>query len=93
MRFSLSLCENEKQFRMRRKRKVLKTLQSIMSGKSPNSLDETPTVAVMGSGGGIRAMVGYLGCLKALEDMGVLDAATYLSGLSGSTWFDLFSKV
>ena len=59
-----------------------------MGEKAPRNLDETPTVAVMGSGGGIRAMVGYLGCLKALEDMGVLDSTTYLSGLSGSTWYD-----
>ena len=70
---------------------MLGALKKILGKKAPKSLSETPTVAVMGSGGGIRAMVGYIGCLKALEDMGVLDASCYLSGLSGSTWLILIS--
>lgn len=46
-------------------------------------------------GGGYRAMMLTSGYLAALEELGLLDATSYLSGLSGSTWFLmpwLFSK-
>lgn len=43
-------------------------------------------VAILGSGGGFRAMVGFSGVIKALYESGILDCATYVAGLSGSTW-------
>lgn len=43
-------------------------------------------VAILGSGGGFRAMVGFSGVMKALYESGILDCATYVAGLSGSTW-------
>lgn len=43
-------------------------------------------VAILGSGGGFRAMVGFSGVMKALYESGILDCATYIAGLSGSTW-------
>ncbi|NWT59933.1 PA24A phospholipase, partial [Erythrocercus mccallii] len=46
-----------------------------------------PVIAVLGSGGGFRAMVGFAGVMKALYESGVLDCATYIAGLSGSTWY------
>ena len=46
-----------------------------------------PSVAVLGSGGGFRAMVSLSGVFCALKDMGVLDCAMYTSGLSGSAWY------
>lgn len=48
---------------------------------------QVPVIAVVGSGGGFRAMVGFSGVMKALYDSGVLDCATYVAGLSGSTWY------
>ena len=47
---------------------------------------QTPTIAVIGSGGGFRAMTGYSGVFKALASTGLLDCATYACGLSGSSW-------
>uniref|UniRef100_A0A672H857 PLA2c domain-containing protein n=1 Tax=Salarias fasciatus TaxID=181472 RepID=A0A672H857_SALFA len=47
---------------------------------------QVPTIAVAGSGGGSRAMTGLLGSLRGLKEIGVLDAVTYLTGVSGSTW-------
>lgn len=47
---------------------------------------QVPVIAVLGSGGGFRAMVGFAGVMKALFESGVLDCATYIAGLSGSTW-------
>lgn len=46
-----------------------------------------PSIAVLGSGGGFRAMVSLSGVFCALKDMGVLDCAMYTSGLSGSAWY------
>ncbi|NWZ99182.1 PA24A phospholipase, partial [Nesospiza acunhae] len=48
---------------------------------------EVPVIAVLGSGGGFRAMVGFAGVMKALYESGILDCATYIAGLSGSTWY------
>lgn len=47
---------------------------------------QVPVVAVLGSVGGFRAVVGFAGVMKALFESGVLDCATYIAGLSGSTW-------
>ncbi|KAB0396005.1 hypothetical protein E2I00_012990, partial [Balaenoptera physalus] len=54
-----------------------------------NELDiiKVPVVAILGSGGGFRAMVGFSGVMKALYESGILDCATYIAGLSGSTWY------
>ncbi|NWH16332.1 PA24A phospholipase, partial [Grus americana] len=46
-----------------------------------------PVIAILGSGGGFRAMVGFAGVMKALYESGILDCATYIAGLSGSTWY------
>lgn len=45
-----------------------------------------PTIALVGSGGGYRAMLGTVGSLVGAQDTGLFDAASYLVGLSGSTW-------
>lgn len=50
---------------------------------------QVPVIAVVGSGGGFRAMVGFSGVMKALYESGVLDCTTYVAGLSGSTWYIL----
>lgn len=44
-------------------------------------------IGLMMSGGGYRAMALASGYLEALEQVGILDAASHLSALSGSTWF------
>lgn len=45
-----------------------------------------PTVGLLGSGGGFRAMVCLSGVFKALSDNGILDCITFSGGLSGSAW-------
>ncbi|KTG32451.1 hypothetical protein cypCar_00009509, partial [Cyprinus carpio] len=50
-------------------------------------IGKVPVIAVLGSGGGFRAMVGFSGVMKALNESGVLDCVTYVAGLSGSTWY------
>ncbi|MEQ2176133.1 hypothetical protein GOODEAATRI_024927, partial [Goodea atripinnis] len=61
------------------------TFHFILDPSQPNVL-EVPVIAIAGSGGGFRAMVGFSGVMKALFESGVLDCATYVAGLSGSTW-------
>lgn len=53
---------------------------------------QVPVIAVLGSGGGFRATVGFSGVMKALYESGILDCATYIAGLSGSTWQVCFLK-
>uniref|UniRef100_A0A8C5Q8E4 PLA2c domain-containing protein n=1 Tax=Leptobrachium leishanense TaxID=445787 RepID=A0A8C5Q8E4_9ANUR len=48
--------------------------------------DDVPVVAVLGSGGGLRAMIGFLGVLTELSNQDFLDTVTYICGTSGSTW-------
>ncbi|XP_039605449.1 cytosolic phospholipase A2 gamma-like isoform X1 [Polypterus senegalus] len=58
-------------------------------GKLPEmhiSEDQVPVIAVLGSGGGVRAMLSLLGSLSGLQEIGVLDCVTYICGVSGSTW-------
>jgi hypothetical protein len=45
------------------------------------------TLAYVGPGGGYRAMILTSGYLAGLEDLGLLDATSYIAALSGSTWF------
>ncbi|KAG2142746.1 lysophospholipase [Suillus bovinus] len=68
-------------------------VSSILSG----ACSETPTLGIATSGGGYRAAIFGAGVLNALDARnsssdaagtgGLLQAATYLSGLSGGSWF------
>ncbi len=46
-------------------------------------------IAIMGSGGGYRAACGLSGVMVALQESGIFDCATYVTGLSGSSWYEL----
>lgn len=47
---------------------------------------QVPNIAIIGSGGGMRAAVGMCGVMTALQDIGIYDCAMYTAGLSGSAW-------
>lgn len=66
---------------MRRQRVVLPALQELCPGA-----DRPINIAIVASGGGSRAMFATYGALKGLLDIGVLNATSYICGLSGSTW-------
>uniref|UniRef100_A0A672JED5 Phospholipase A2 n=1 Tax=Salarias fasciatus TaxID=181472 RepID=A0A672JED5_SALFA len=91
LRFSLALCDKEKQFRHTRRERVMLGIKKLLDMEKPRFLpsspEEVPVIAIAGSGGGFRAMVGFSGVMKALFESGVLDCATYVAGLSGSTWY------
>uniref|UniRef100_A0A8D2IVQ4 PLA2c domain-containing protein n=1 Tax=Varanus komodoensis TaxID=61221 RepID=A0A8D2IVQ4_VARKO len=48
--------------------------------------DKVPNIAVLGSGGGLRAMIALYGTLVELKKCNLLDCVMYLLGVSGSTW-------
>ncbi|XP_050965599.1 cytosolic phospholipase A2 gamma-like [Labeo rohita] len=83
VRIANSLHTNEKEFVARRRESVFQSLQKL---KIHCSQDDVPNIALLGSGGGQRAMVGLLGSLIELDKVGLLDCILYLSGVSGSTW-------
>ncbi|KAL7858943.1 hypothetical protein SRHO_G00140900 [Serrasalmus rhombeus] len=83
VRIGHSLSEAEQQYLAKRRETVLQCLKQhgIVCSKG-----EVPNIAVLGSGGGLRAMVGLLGSLSQLGECALLDCIMYLSGISGSTW-------
>ncbi|ROL53836.1 Cytosolic phospholipase A2 gamma [Anabarilius grahami] len=83
VRIEPSLNKNEAEFIDGRRKSVLQSLKKLQIDCSQN---EVPNIALLGSGGGQRAMVGLLGSLVQLQKTGLLDSILYLSGVSGSTW-------
>nr|XP_020036858.1 cytosolic phospholipase A2 gamma-like [Castor canadensis] len=60
--------------------------QVVMSlNKLGIKADEAPVLAVLGSGGGLRAHFACLGVLIEMKNHSLLDVITYLAGVSGST--------
>nr|XP_045607415.1 cytosolic phospholipase A2-like isoform X2 [Procambarus clarkii]WMM34516.1 cytosolic phospholipase A2 [Procambarus clarkii] len=87
LRFSLALCKEEKEFLQIRRKKVLLAMQKVLGTKAPDTERQVPIIGVLGSGGGFRAMTCLSGAVKALQESGILDCATYITGLSGSSWY------
>ncbi|XP_017591975.1 PREDICTED: cytosolic phospholipase A2 isoform X1 [Corvus brachyrhynchos] len=86
----MALCDEEKRFRQQRRDNIMHSIKSFLGEENSQNLTtsrDVPVIAVLGSGGGFRAMVGFAGVMKALFESGVLDCATYIAGLSGSTWY------
>lgn len=87
LRYSLCIPDEEKYFLNNRKCRVYESICNLLDEEGPQSLNEVPNIAVIGSGGGFRAMVGFSGVINALYKSKLLDCVTYVGGLSGSTWY------
>ncbi|KAM4666835.1 cytosolic phospholipase A2 zeta isoform 4-T4 [Amazona ochrocephala] len=85
IRLGFDLCKEEREFLEKRKKIVSEALRNTLHLKESPSKDEVPVVAVVGSGGGMRALTSFYGSLAGLQQLGLLDATVYLSGISGST--------
>ncbi|XP_053449297.1 cytosolic phospholipase A2 zeta isoform X1 [Nycticebus coucang] len=86
LRLGFDLSDGEREFLDKRKQIVSKALQQVLElSKAPDN-GQVPVVALLGSGGGTRAMSSLYGSLAGLQELGLLDTVTYLSGVSGSTW-------
>ncbi|XP_062973742.1 cytosolic phospholipase A2 zeta [Elgaria multicarinata webbii] len=86
VRLGFDLCKEERRFLDKRKEIVSQALKKALRLREDPSKDEVPVVAVLGSGGGMRALTAFYGSLFGLQKLNLLDSVTYLSGISGSTW-------
>lgn len=87
VRVSNDLCDEEKEFLARRKKIASMALTKYLGLKEEDvHEDDVPTIAMCGSGGGLRALVAGTGSMLATEEDGLFDCITYTSGVSGSCW-------
>ncbi|KAK9463946.1 acyl transferase/acyl hydrolase/lysophospholipase [Lipomyces oligophaga] len=87
VRLGHDLCPQEEKFLQRRRQFTKASLAKYLA-IDEDSIDDRdiPTIAVTGSGGGLRAMIGTAGYFNSLQSTGLLDCVTYTAGVSGSTW-------
>ncbi|KAL9131597.1 MAG: hypothetical protein Q9217_000485 [Psora testacea] len=87
VRIGKYLCAEELAFLQRRKRRTTQALARYLDiPEAEINPQDVPTIAVCGSGGGLRALVaGAASYLSAQED-GLFQCATYTAGVSGSCW-------
>lgn len=86
VRLDCNISPQEEEFLKKRKVVVAQALQKLLGLDFQPDPKVVPTIAVVASGGGTRAMTSLLGSLRGLKDIGVLDAVSYITGVSGSTW-------
>ncbi|XP_063429786.1 cytosolic phospholipase A2-like [Mytilus trossulus] len=79
------LCDQEQAFQEKRKKEIRSSLDKLL--KTELNIDSVPHIALMGSGGGYRAMVAMSGIMNALYDTNILDCILYTAALSGSSWY------
>ncbi|KAI0844515.1 FabD/lysophospholipase-like protein [Daldinia vernicosa] len=87
VRVSDELCDDEKEFLARRKKIATAALAKYLGlDEKDVNPEDVPTIAMCGSGGGLRALVAGTGSLLATQEDGLFDCVTYTSGVSGSCW-------
>jgi len=84
VRVGNELHPDEKEFLYQRAPVVKAALEKMLG----ESLDGKylPNISIVGSGGGYRAMFCTTGSLVGADQINLLDATSYISALSGSTW-------
>ncbi|KAL9114460.1 MAG: hypothetical protein Q9227_001541 [Pyrenula ochraceoflavens] len=81
------LCPEEKEYIQKRKAHVVKALAKYLDLEEKDiNPEDVPTIALCGSGGGLRALVAGLGSYLSATEAGLFDCATYTAGVSGSCW-------
>ncbi|KAA6407043.1 MAG: phospholipase A2 [Lasallia pustulata] len=87
VRIGKGICNEEKAFLKRRKEHTTKALARYL-GVPEEEVDpeDVPTIAICGSGGGLRALVAGAGSYLAAQEAGLFDCVTYTAGVSGSCW-------
>ncbi|XP_041070096.1 cytosolic phospholipase A2 zeta-like [Carcharodon carcharias] len=86
VRLSYDISEPEKEFLSKRKKFGARALKAALNLKKIPKDSDVPVVAILASGGGIRAMTSLYGVLLGLQQLHILDCITYIFGVSGSTW-------
>ncbi|NXD89172.1 PA24E phospholipase, partial [Chaetorhynchus papuensis] len=86
LRLGFDLCPEEQDFIGKRKKVVAAALKKVLHLDEDLQEDEVPVVAIVTAAGGVRSMTAMFGSLLALQELGVLDCVSYISGLSATTW-------
>ncbi|XP_065152050.1 cytosolic phospholipase A2 zeta-like [Paramisgurnus dabryanus] len=86
VRLDFDIPKEENTFLVKRSKVVSQALQKVLNITTPLEPSKVPVIAVVCSGGGTRAMTGTYGALRGLQKLQLLDAVSYITGLSGSTW-------
>ncbi|KAF4084374.1 hypothetical protein AMELA_G00127940 [Ameiurus melas] len=84
VRLDFDIPAEEKKFLVKRRQVVSCALQKFLNLETPLDPNKVPTVALVCSGGGSRAMTGMYGSMKGLQSL--LDTISYITSVSGSTW-------
>ena len=87
VRVSDKLCDDELAFRRKRQAHAVHALATYLGIPAEDiHPEDVPTIAVCGSGGGLRALVAGTGSYLAANEAGLWDCVTYTAGVSGSCW-------
>jgi phospholipase A2 len=87
VRVSMDLCDEEKDFLRQRRRVTTAALARYLDiPEDQVHPSDVPTIAMVGSGGGLRALVAGTGSMLAAGEAGLFDCVTYTAGVSGSCW-------
>ena len=87
VRISRDLCPDEKAFISRRKEYTRRALARYLEIPEAEVYpQDVPTIAMCGSGGGLRALVAGTASFLSSQEAGLFDCATYTAGVSGSCW-------
>lgn len=87
VRIGKSLCKDELDFRVRRKRHTTTALAKYLGIPEDDvDPDDVPTIAMCGSGGGLRALVAGASSYLSVQEAGLFDCVMYTAGVSGSCW-------
>ncbi|RMD44520.1 hypothetical protein DV735_g513, partial [Chaetothyriales sp. CBS 134920] len=87
VRIGTSLCQAEREFRARRRQHIVRPFAKYIGVPEQDiHPDDIPTIAICGSGGGLRALVAGTSSYYSAQKAGLLDCVTYSAGVSGSCW-------
>ena len=87
VRIGKDLCAEELAFIQQRKRYTTQALARYLEiPEADIDPQDVPTIAVCGSGGGLRALVAGAASYLSAQEAGLFDCATYSAGVSGSCW-------
>lgn len=87
VRVGNDLCREELTFRQKRKEYMVPAFAKYLGLKEKDiNPEDIPTIAMCGSGGGLRAMVAGTSSYLCTQEAGLFDCVTYTAGVSGSCW-------
>jgi len=82
-----TLGQDELRFRSKRKERIITALAKYLDIDAKDiHPDDVPTIAMCGSGGGLRALVAGTSSYLCAQEAGLFDCAMYTAGVSGSCW-------